>query len=52
MEKAVAAYGVPEERISFTVLEEPKKGLFGMKWLPWALISLKSPSVISRAAPA
>lgn len=30
-EKAVQAFGVPEERISFTVLEEPKKGLFGMK---------------------
>ncbi len=30
-EKAVSAFGVPEERIGFTVLEEPKKGLFGMK---------------------
>lgn len=30
-ERAVEAFGVPEERISFTVLEEPKKGLFGMK---------------------
>lgn len=30
-EKAVEAFGVSEERISFTVLEEPKKGLFGMK---------------------
>ena len=30
-EKAVEAFGVPEERISFTILEEPKKGLFGMK---------------------
>lgn len=31
--KALAseAFGVSEEKISFTVLEEPKKGLFGMK---------------------
>ncbi len=28
---AVAEFGVNEERITFTVLEEPKKGLFGMK---------------------
>lgn len=30
-EIAVKAFGVPEERISFNILEEPKRGLFGMK---------------------
>ncbi len=31
--KALAAkeFGAPEEKITFTILEEPKKGLFGMK---------------------
>ncbi len=29
--QAVATFGVAEERITFTVLEEPKKTLFGMK---------------------
>ena len=29
--KAAELFGVPEEKISFTVLEEPKKTLFGMR---------------------
>ncbi len=30
-EKAAQLFGVEQEKISFTILEEPKKGLFGMK---------------------
>lgn len=29
--QAVSTFGVEEERITFNILEEPKKGLFGMK---------------------
>ena len=29
--KAAELFGTQEDKISFTVLEEPKKGIFGMK---------------------
>lgn len=49
---AAAEFGVPVEEIDFDILEQPRKGLFGLKGTARVLASYEAPAAVEPAAPA
>lgn len=49
---AAAEFGVPAEEIEFDILEQPRKGLFGLKGSARVLAEYEAPAAAEPAAPA